>query len=261
MPAGVLKLVRAARRGLPRKRPTMGRYASVHTRRPAKTNGVKSWRHKTSNVYSPPTAVRQRGMNPFPQQYLAKLHYAHGTGIAPATAHLAGKITYRLNSIFDPDKSGTGHQPYQFDQLSGIYARSQVYGCKIDLEWTNPQGDGLYVGYNLINPTNGGGVHGKTLDVISELPNVHCQPINNSGSQVKRMSLYVPLHKLNGITKAQFMANKGVYSEATVGPAISTVNDLEIWVIDSTGGFTQVNFKLNLTYYVLMYDYLAQAQS
>ena len=33
----------------------------------------------------------------------------------------------RMNSLFDPDQTGTGHQPYYFDQFAALYNRYTVF--------------------------------------------------------------------------------------------------------------------------------------
>lgn len=59
-------------------------------------------------------------------------------GVVLASTALIGFTTYafRTNSLFDPDWTGTGHQPYRFDQLAAIYRKYTVVGSKITVEFT-----------------------------------------------------------------------------------------------------------------------------
>ena len=41
--------------------------------------------------------------------------------------------TWNLNSVFDPDNSGGGHQPRWLDQYDTLYDKYEVHGCKIRL--------------------------------------------------------------------------------------------------------------------------------
>ena len=41
-----------------------------------------------------------------------------------------------MNSLFDPDFTGTGHQPYYFDQFATIYQRYTVIGSKLTATFT-----------------------------------------------------------------------------------------------------------------------------
>ena len=40
---------------------------------------------------------------------------------------------FKINDLYDPDQTGVGHQPYYFDQISNLWARYTVYGCKMDI--------------------------------------------------------------------------------------------------------------------------------
>lgn len=42
-----------------------------------------------------------------------------------------GRYVFSCNGMYDPDFTGTGHQPYYFDQLSAIYNHYTVIGAKI----------------------------------------------------------------------------------------------------------------------------------
>jgi hypothetical protein len=44
---------------------------------------------------------------------------------------------FRMNSLFDPDKTGVGHQPSYFDALQSIYSRYCVMGAQARLSFKN----------------------------------------------------------------------------------------------------------------------------
>lgn len=69
-----------------------------------------------------------------PNKKVVKLRYVDHfsqSGIATATPFLK---EYRANSMYDPDFSGVGHQPYGFDQLMTGYKRATVIKSYIRLE-------------------------------------------------------------------------------------------------------------------------------
>lgn len=55
-------------------------------------------------------------------------------GIAGAAA----VYVFRVNSLFDPDFTGGGHQPLGFDQMSAMYNRYTVTNCQIRVVFSNP---------------------------------------------------------------------------------------------------------------------------
>lgn len=68
--------------------------------------------------------VVNRALQPFPQRYICKMKYAQDM-ITPAS----GLYSFNLNSVFDPDQTGIGHQPYGMDQLTPLYHRYRVIAC------------------------------------------------------------------------------------------------------------------------------------
>lgn len=209
--------------------------------------------------------MRQVGYHPFAEVFHARLHYGHTFGIsAPATATTAAAPPrFSLNSLYDPDFSGGGHQPMQYDQLTGIYKRYLVHACKVELEFSNPNGDALYVGYNLWNNAPGTFTQSAaSLDLgnLVERRNVKMVPIVNTGSQVKRMTIYVPMATLMQVPRVVYKTDRGAYSALyNANPAVFAF--LEILALDPNGGTTGCTVTMNLTYYAELYQGMPQAQS
>ena len=45
---------------------------------------------------------------------------------------------FNANSLYDPDRTGTGHQPYSFDWYSLSYQRFRVFRCDYDISFPPP---------------------------------------------------------------------------------------------------------------------------
>lgn len=73
----------------------------------------------------------------FPDCLRTTLTYSDVIAINPASA--VGQYTFRGNSVFDPDYTSAGHQPYYRDQLAAPYARYRVYSSKIHVSAVNEQ--------------------------------------------------------------------------------------------------------------------------
>lgn len=77
----------------------------------------------------------------FPERLKTKLHYCDVVQLA-ASAGNPGIYQFRMNSLFDPDYTGVGHQPQWFDQLSAVYNFYKVLGSKITVTFVpNQVGD------------------------------------------------------------------------------------------------------------------------
>lgn len=211
-------------------------------------------------VYAPQAPQRQVGNLPFSKVFHARLPWVWDTDLTTPATSLAGSLYYVLNSVYDPDAGVGGHQPMQYDQLSGIYRSYIVHACKLDLEFTNPTSDAMYVGYNLYHTDSNLQASGKTLWHIKELSRATVRPIVDSGKQRQKFSIYIPIHKLLGIPKVVYTSDRASYSAAwNANPAKLAV--VEPFAINTAGVATTVHFSIKLTYYTELYDYLPQGTS
>lgn len=65
-----------------------------------------------------------------PDRQMCKLRYSQAITLAGSTG-AAGVQVMRGNSLFDPDKTGTGTQPLYFDQWSAMYNNYVCYASQI----------------------------------------------------------------------------------------------------------------------------------
>lgn len=66
-----------------------------------------------------------------PSKYLCKMRYGSNITLnASASGYLVYQ-EYRVNSLYDFDYTGGGHQPTPYDQIKTFYSRFRVLGCKL----------------------------------------------------------------------------------------------------------------------------------
>lgn len=97
--------------------------------------GSDSKRAKTHEAHLIP-GVDGRMTFGFPNSIVTKLRYADFFTLTAASGVVSSQI-FRANSVFDPDFTGTGHQPMYFDQWAAIYDQYVVLGAKITAEFTS----------------------------------------------------------------------------------------------------------------------------
>ena len=51
-----------------------------------------------------------------------------------------GTYRFRANGLYDPDRTGTGHQPFGYDEWSPIYDHFTVVGSRITVYPLAPPG-------------------------------------------------------------------------------------------------------------------------
>lgn len=69
----------------------------------------------------------------------AYMRYTDRVAITSTTG-LIGQYIFRANSVFDPDLTGTGHQPMGFDQWVTLYNHYVVVGAKITIQCITDSG-------------------------------------------------------------------------------------------------------------------------
>ena len=87
---------------------------------------------KSRSKYPPIVSFKKQ---PFPAQLWATLRYK-----ATIAVTLSGGIythLFRCNGLYDPDHTGTGHQPLYFDQLMGIYNHYTVAASTVRASFTS----------------------------------------------------------------------------------------------------------------------------
>ncbi len=74
--------------------------------------------------------------NVFPLQMRGKVTYATVLAFAPAAGAISDQV-FRLNSIYDPDYTGTGTTALGYTQYAALYQRYRVLGATVRVVWDN----------------------------------------------------------------------------------------------------------------------------
>lgn len=226
------------------------------TRKPKITPFKKVYR---ASIKSIPRGLRSKNNNaaaPFPAMKLYHLRYAQQNVMSAGLSGIYGSNqAFNLNSVYDPDSTGVGHQPYGFDALALAYHKYKVVGATVRLDYTDPTQDGLCVGTLITNPTNSTtNLTGQNTDAFREKQNSTMTPVNDSGSQVKTKIFKLSMAKLANLSKLQFKADVDDYNALVTANPLHQIQ-LKVAVADLRGGSTgSVIVNTKITYHVLFYQ-------
>lgn len=207
------------------------------------------------------TVLVNRALQPFAQRYITKMKYAESLNIVgPALGGLT-QYAFNLNSIFDPNRTGFGHQPYGHDTMATLYNRYRVIKCNYVIS-------GLAIGgttgdsYGIIAamPANEVAVVTGGVAEVQENPKVKfITQAPNDGSKVLRGTVNLP--SLMGRTTQQYIADDRF--QATFGSSPSELGVLNIFAGLLNGNSEQITTKLNvvLEYTVECFDFKQLPQS
>lgn len=164
--------------------------------------------------------------------------YSHATGVS-ANQYFCG------NGMYDPDVSGTGHQPMLFDQYMALYQYYRVYGCKATIDVEN-------TGSNPVNVVVYGTTDGATTltpNEVCEQPGAITRMINEYSSPSQNRIVWY------GKTRG-FFPNLNINDNALAGS--DSQNPSSRWYIfvncsGPSGGQTDALYRVTLQYYCVFY--------
>lgn len=140
--------------------------------------------------------TRQLG---FPSEVITSLKYVQTVKLTSTSGSLA-KNTFRLNSLFDPDVTGTGHQPMYADDFASIYSQYVVLGSRITVMFVpeSINAGPMFVGITS-NPSSS--LASTTVDETAEQNNTSYAIITgyNGGGSKQLSNTYSPSKDL-GVT-------------------------------------------------------------
>lgn len=217
-------------RSLSRRRTMVSASRSVG--RSARTQLYRTW----------PGPSRPMYFDPFPQRLSCVLRYAQSVNL-DAPAGLAAAHLFRANSIFDPDYSTTGHQPYGHDTYQSIYNHYVVDKAVITVS-PNSVPSNSTLGISLTDDAS----VSLDYDQVKETKNTRFIPLNGASSPVTLNMTY---------NKNSFFLNN---DDTSVGASFGA-NPVEgaffqVWQTGNLPGNnpTALAVQVTITYYVSCWE-------
>lgn len=250
--------------GTKRKRSSSGRSLATGAHSSSRTYGRSTVGNYTGNYSSSRSYSRKKLDSVFPKgtvrlplgslppcmivphRYAAQL-------IVPVGASTFTPQQYRLNSVFDPDLTGAGHQPYLRDTMAGLYNVYCVYGTRLELEATTSDTAGSFA-FSMA-PTPDSAAPGN-ISLMAERSGNHWALTYDKPVKVKR---WFDIGAVLGQSKQTIM-HDDVFSAASGGnPGVQAY--LNLGVQNYNAAASTINITLVLTYYTKWWSRQPQGQS
>lgn len=195
--------------------------------------------------------------DPFPPRFNVKMYYNDVLDMSGPSTNLASEYIYCLNSLFDPDTSGAGHQPYCYDTCALLYTAYMVNACLVELEFFDPSADGIIVGYQV----QGNAVSGATRSAIQERPWVESADISNTGNQKHMFRIHLPIHNVLGLRKLQYKDDTTGFGAAVSASPVGLAYIRLFAISTQAAAATTIKCNVKLTYYSTFWNRVTQSQS
>jgi hypothetical protein len=198
-----------------------------------------------------------------------KLQYSSlNTLSSYSTAGITGtEQIFNLNSLFDPDATGVGHQPYGFDQLcssTGPYYKYKVLSATVSLEFTNPSDSvaRLYAFVGIRNDvSNSSSLTNVAMNLIAERSMATSKYIPTTGAQRAVFQLKIPI--AGGLNQTRLEFDSDVNNTAAVYSSNPVwLSQLRLVVGEaSQDSVSSVNCKTTIQYEAMFFDRIPLASS
>lgn len=140
--------------------------------------------------------VPKRSVTPFPKTRMVKLRYVTNIEL-DAAAGATTSYGFRSNDLYDPDYSGTGAQPYYFDQLMQMYNKFTVVGSKIKV---TPFGATTTGHYTIVGIYRDNDTTARTANLVEsmEAPGTKWIGVGDSNQNPRVLTLTYSAKKTHG---------------------------------------------------------------
>ncbi len=191
-----------------------------------------------------------------PHKY-ATLVYAEAYSNSVATT--AGfQQTLNLNSLFDPNRTGAGHQPYGFDQLAALYNRYRVLSAHWKVTYGSSTGTMMLVTVPVNGLLQASISNQATYETAVESP-FAIMKTQSSGAPAVVFEGTMSLNVLNGVTKTEYLADDRFEAAVTASP--TEIITLVTGGFNPTGSTIVQYYLVEIWYEVDFHDPISQAAS
>lgn len=189
----------------------------------------------------------------FPPTMNLKLRYQSDTITLTCTSGVAQFYQFNLNGLFDPNLTGTGHQPLGYDSVKLLYNRYRVDRASYELNFVNTSSV-LPINFSYgYNPSTSGPVSGTQTEAKNWFKGTG--GANNTAISIKGKT---SLWKAASVTKARWKTDD-IYT-ATISANPGTTPTLQIYVEPyDQSTTTTIKIAFNMIYHAHFYEpiYLA----
>jgi hypothetical protein len=191
------------------------------------------------------TTINSPSMPVFPPRIVKKLRYSTTFSGATTSGAITSTQVFRANDLFDPDFTGTGHQPMGFDQLMTWYNHFCVTSCRIKLVFKNTASSSPTVAFRV----DGDSTALTVIDRIVEAGGAvtECLELKGAYGANKVISAGLDICKLQGVSKGAITADSTLRGNAAASPTEISYIHITMWDTAGTTGSMECDVVLEQT--------------
>lgn len=186
----------------------------------------------------------------FPVSVTKKLRYSTTFAGSAASGAITSTQVFRANDLFDPDFSGTGHQPMGFDQLMTWYNHFTVRSARIIVVCKNANTNSPTVCLRI----DGDSSPLTVVDRIVEIGGCVTDDLEAKGQYGanKRLVLSADIARLQGVKPGTICADANLRGSVSASPVEVTYFHITMW--DTIGATSAMEVDVILEQVATFYE-------
>jgi len=202
-------------------------------------------RARSSN--RPTAMLRQIPRTSFPAHMNVSFHYAETISVTN-TGSLANDYLFNLNSLYDPNRTGTGHQPLGYDTWTTFYNKYRVDSCDVIIE---PLSTSSATAITLI------AVPSNSASVMTQMYQAHEHPFSKNISfqdngQRTKITAHYNMHQVTGVSLQKYITDDLFTSSLSGSPSETLI--LHIVTEDAAQATPTTYYKVDIIYNSVLFD-------
>lgn len=231
----------------------LGRYVRIFT--PANIRKAK----KKLYMKGKPKTTKPKLVNainpanyPIGRSVMTRLKYNDRYTIGVSS--LVQSRSWNINSIFDPDQTGTGHQPYGHDLLATAFNRYRVY--KVEVEFTVHSAATSLIPVEVVFVVNNSTTITSTLNLAGELP--YAKTFAVTPDNPAKFKKTYTLSAVTGVAKSEYDTDDRFQAVFGTNPSEKILLHM---VYSTPSGTPNIYVNATINYVTKCFDPLDMSQS
>jgi hypothetical protein len=172
------------------------------------------------------TEVIEKTIPLFKAREIKRLRYSTSFSLA-TTAGAVNSYVFAANGLYDPDVTGTGHQPMGFDEMMLYYNHFCVLNCKIQVIAKCVSSSRLTICLRM----DGSSTPLTVIDRIVEVGGavIDYLDLGTTYGGITRLELAVDIAKLQGISRSALTADSTLRGTVAANPSELSYFHFQVW--------------------------------
>jgi hypothetical protein len=207
----------------------------------------KTQKNRSRRSKQPFAMLKQISRTSFPAHMNISFHYSETISVTN-TGSLANDYQFNLNSLYDPNRTGTGHQPLGYDTWATFYNKYRVDSTEVNIQPLSTTSTTAIT--SIIVPSNSGSTMTQMFQA-HEHPFSKNATFQNNGQRAVLKAHY-NMFQVTGVSLEKYLSDDLFTSALSASPSETLI--LHLVTEDAAQSTPTTYYKVDLIYNSVLFD-------